>query len=201
MIKKPDVQIYEIHTMGIKKTGDGYVFEKEMKRRSLLLFFIFFSAFWNGVTWATLAPMVAKFSLSAVNPEVLLLLLHPTVGLGMLYFTLVIAFNKYKLVINDKYAETTCGPFPWKGNFKVNRSRISQVYVEQYISFYKNDEPIYRFSVKAISLGGNVHSFVMKGLQFYEEALVIEKSLEELWGIEDRKVKEEYQEFSHREHA
>lgn len=196
MTQKPDVQLYEIHTMNIKQTADGYVFEKEMKRRGLLFFMLFFTLFLNGVTWAVLGSVIASKQLTTFEPEMLHFLLHPLVGIGTLYFTLVIAFNKYKLVVNDKYAETSCGPFPWVGHFKVNRSRISQVYVEQYISYYKNDEPVYRFSVKAISLGGNVHNFVMKGLQHYEEALIIEKTIEELWSINDHEVKEEYREFA-----
>ncbi len=196
MTQKPDVQLYEIHTMNIRKTDDGYVFEKEMKRRSLLLFFLFFTIFWNGITWAVLHATVLNQTFTKLKPEMLLMVIHPLVGIGMLYFTMVIAFNKYRLVVNDKVAETTCGPLPWFGHFKVNRSRISQVYVEQYVSYYRDDEPVYRFTVKAISMGGNIHSYVMKGLQHYEEALIIEKTIEEMWQIKDEEVKNEYREFS-----
>lgn len=196
MTQKPDVQLYEIHTMNIKKTADGYVFKKEMKRRGLLFFLLFFTTFWNGVTWTIIGSMMKTKSFTHFEPEMLLFLLHPAIGLGSLYYTMVIAFNKYKLVINDKVAQTTTGPLPWGGNFKVNRSRVGQIYVEQYVAYYRDDEPVYRFSVKAISLGGNIHNYIMKGLQHYEEALIIEKTLEELWQIEDREVKNEYRQYA-----
>ncbi|MCO4794023.1 MAG: hypothetical protein KC493_09935 [Bacteriovoracaceae bacterium] len=174
-----------------KQTGTGYVFEKEMKRTSILFFFMFFSVFWNAITWTILPSVFAK-----KEPEMLIFLLFPAIGLGMIYFTLVLAFNKIKLTINATTAVTKVGPLPWMGNFKINRNQISQIYVEQYVSYTKNDEPIYRFAIKAISQGGRVHEYVMKGLQHYEEALVIEKCIEDLWSIQDKSVREEFQEVN-----
>ena len=124
MTKKPDIQSFEIHTMDIKITENGYIFEKDLRSKRLLIFLISFSIVWYLGTWNIYGGETPQFK--SINYEILRHIFVFIVSLSSSYFTLVIAFNKHKLVINEKYTQTKCVPLPWFSNYKINRSRIGK---------------------------------------------------------------------------
>lgn len=178
--------------MEIKESHGNVTFKKKLQRRKIVMFFTIFTLVWNGVTWPLIPQIYDKIS-EGKDLMMLLLIGHPIIGLIVFYYTLTLYFNKLNLKIGPREASTSVGPLPWIGNYIVKRSDVQQVYVEQYIAYYYNGNAIRHFGVKAILSNENIHCYIIKGLQRYEEALIIEKTIEEKWSIEDERVKEEYQ--------
>lgn len=190
---KPHVIPRHVRGIEFTKSQNSLKFVLKSKRGGLFTFMLIFSAFWNLITWFVLFG-VGKSGIS-IGPEMILFITHPTIGIITAYFALVLGMNKTHISVSTTKVRCSVQPLPWFGNFTTDRRKIGQIYVEQYVAFHKNDEPIYRFSVKGISPDGKFHTALAKGIYYYEEALFIEQEIEKLWSIKDQSVPEEFKNF------
>lgn len=149
-------------------------------------FFLFFSSFWNLV--------VASFVVNPGAPGELWLFMTPfiLIGLGTAYMALAMLLNQTIIQVEDSELRVSHHPLPWPGAKRVDPTQIRQLYCSEYVAYTQNKQPQYRMKVHAVMRGGSRLDLI-SGIEDAGQALYLEQLLEEHLGIEDRRVKGEYQ--------
>ncbi len=114
-------------------------------------------------------------------------------GIGMLvvvYVSLAYVFNSTHFVVSRGMIVVRHRPLPWPGNKKLFFIELDQLYVREKIKHYRDKEgrpcrTVYH-EVRAISDGQ--HVTLVRSLENNEEALYVEKKIEEYLGIKNVSV-------------
>lgn len=157
--------------------GQKLQIEKKVGNKTLVLFFAFFSIFWNVVTWSLIigsgfkAPIWIYFS-------------HVPVGVITAYLFLAFWLNKQTLSATKGLVEITSKPLPWFGNKLFNTQNLAGFTTRRYHAYSQNDMPVYCFKVVAIRKDFQSVD-IFKGLTTRDQALKVEELLEKFYRIED----------------
>lgn len=149
-------------------------------------FLVFFCVFWNGflVVWHTIALTQGQWFMSAFA------LLHTAVGIGLLYFVLATFLNRTVIRAGHGALEVTHGPIPWRGNQRLDATRLTQLFVREKITHGKNGART-TYEVEAI-FTENHRRTLLKSLSSADQAIFIEQQLEKHLNITDQRVEGEY---------
>ncbi|MBK8939554.1 MAG: hypothetical protein IPM79_18530 [Polyangiaceae bacterium] len=144
------------------------------------LFLTFFSLVWFGFLgfWYTTAFQAGAPWIMFVFP-----LLHVGVGLGVAYTALTGLLNKTLIELKDGVLSVRHGPIPARGNRTIPASDIRQLYTEQQVS----SKGALTYDLNAVVARGPVVKLA-KGLESSQQALAIERLVEEHLGIVDQPV-------------
>lgn len=165
-------------------------------------FLLFFSAFWNVITFTVLGAFIFAelssmndLSISNIfaslvknfNPAFIIGITHPAVGFITGYLALASLINNTTIKINNQKISIVSSPLPWPGYNKVfDSSKINRLRVEEYVAYTQNDNPIYKFKILGEVSGVGDSVVIIKGI--HEEGIadtIIENISNEL-GIDLR---------------
>ncbi len=141
-----------------------------------------FLAFWYGMAFGTGAPWIFF-----VFP-----LIHVSVGIWLVYYSISLILNKTKIIVSDNQLNVIHYPIPWyKGNKKFNTDEFDQLYVKEKINRGKNSTQK-SYSIRAkLKKGKDIEIASIGGLES-QDALRIEEYLEQYLGIDNMQVKGEF---------
>lgn len=150
-------------------------------------FLLFFAGFWNLLLSSFVFGPGASdaFTWLFITPFIL-------IGLGTAYTALAILLNRTIIQVEDSELRVSHHPLPWPGATRVDPTQIHQLYCSEYVAYTQNKRPQYRMKVHALMRDGS-HLDLIRGIEDAGQALYLEQLLEEHLGIEDRRVKGEYQ--------
>jgi hypothetical protein len=146
-----------------------------------------FALLWNSFTFFFYSLMMAG------NVSIIILLfpvLHLMVGIWLMYYAICGFFNKTVIRANQYEISVRHVPLPWNGDKLVERACIQQLYILEQTKKHRGSL-IYSYDVQVMILDGRTVCLV-KGLDTPEEALFIEKKIEQFLRIEDFPVEGEY---------
>ncbi len=155
-----------------------------------VLFLIMFAIIWDGflIVWYGMA-----FAGGAPTIAILFPLLHVAAGIGITYTAITGLVNSTVLKINDNALTIKHGPLPWPGNKTVDVTDIEQFYVKQ-SAHTKDGNTTYSYMVRAkSSTGKDIKILKIPNWKDADEALKIERLIENHLGIKDVRLPEEYQ--------
>lgn len=145
-------------------------------------FMLFFSVFWNGVTWTITigsffsdAPLFARFFMIPFQ----------VIGLVTAYIAVAFFCNRTIIRIADDRLTVRARPIPWMNNRDLAVDTLDQLWCMEYVAYTQNDVPQFRFSVEAMLKDGTKLRLI-PGLEQPEQALYLEGLLEKKLGIVDR---------------
>lgn len=146
---------------------------------------LFFAIFWNGfmVVWHTIALSQGAWFMSLFG------LIHTAIGIGLIYGVLTSFFNSTIILAGNRDLSVKHGPLPWKGNKRVPRSDIDQVFCRSDVKTSKNGSRTI-YSVEVVTKD-NHREPLIKSLNSEDEALFIEQELEVFLGLKDQPVRGE----------
>ena len=176
------------------------------------VFLAFFSVFWNGflVVWYSIvlqmfhraAPGVdsgygASSELSAETLShgtawvfATFPLLHVAVGLGMIYYTITLFVNQTEVSVENGELEVRHGPLPWRGNCKLSRTTIAQLYVARRLSTSRRNGTTESFDLMVLD-PEHIITPLIKNLPSLEHAKYVEQWVEQKLGIRNQSVEGE----------
>ncbi len=150
-------------------------------------FMMLFTFMWNII----LLPIVLTIILSGSWGILLFLSLHLLVGLGLLWYTAAMIFNKSSISLDRKTMKVRTTPIsvPWHKARDIEISQIRQFYVTKYTASTTNGVPNYAYALYAIMEDGERIS-LLRGMT-RDTQHYIEKELEAYLGITNIKVEGE----------
>ena len=149
-------------------------------------FLTFFALAWNAIVSLFVVMGVATGELAVL----LFMIPFILVGLGTAYGALVNIFNKTRLTLSRGALKIQHFPIPAPGNKTLQTSDIQQFFVEEVIVHHSSrhggssTHPTYH--LKYLDTGNTRHKLL--SMTTAEEALFLEKTIEDFLGIEDRAV-------------
>ena len=151
-----------------------------------LLSAVIFNGIWiiNGYSGMALLesdkPLVLK----------LLLLIYIAIGLGLIYFTTARWLNKTQVYVSKNTLEVKHQPIPWFGNKRLKTKDIKQIFVKEIIR-KSNRGGIGSKSINVEGLTSENKTFkLVTGVHYHQNAVLIEKKIEEYLGIENEEMSE-----------
>lgn len=111
---------------------------------------------------------------------------HVAVGLGLTYYVIAGFVNKTDIRINPIKLSVLSYPMKWFGNKEVDVDRIKQLYTTEKVTQGKNGASV-TYIVNIVTKE-NRQLKLLGGLQTKEQALYIEKKIEEVLAIPDEHV-------------
>lgn len=149
-------------------------------------FLLFFTVFWNGfmLVWHTISLSTGMWFMSAVG------LIHTGVGLFLIYYVLALFLNTTVVLASPRELEIQIGPVPWRGNKRLPRDMVEQLFCREKISRGKNG-PSSSYHVEAV-LRGNRRETLASGFHDSDHALFVEQEIERHLGITDIPVAGEH---------
>lgn len=139
---------------------------------------------WNGAVGVFLLLIVRKSGM----PWLMLLfpVVHVTVGLGLLYFTLAGLLNRTVVEAERGHALTVRhGPLPWPGAVALETSSVVQLFVTATRRVDRDGDPRTTYALAALTkAGARVPVLRTVGLPL-EDALFLEQELERHLGLRD----------------
>lgn len=183
VIPRPEVPLPPKFRM--EERMDGLVVTRRWLDASAY-FLLFFAVFWNGfmLVWNAISLFQGIWIMSAFG------LIHTAVGLFLIYKVLSMFLNSTAVKVGYDSVEVVIGPVPWKGNKRLPKAEVEQLYCIERISRSKNGTTS-AYDVEAV-LKGNRRETLVKGLPRHDQALFIEQQLERHLGIKDTPVTGEY---------
>jgi hypothetical protein len=148
---------------------------------------LLFALLWNSFTFFFYSLMMAG------NVSIIILLfpiLHVMVGIWLMYYTICGFFNKTVIRANQHEISVRHEPLPWSGDTLIERVCIRQLYILEQTKKHRGSL-IYSYDVQVMIHDGRTICLV-KGLDTPEEALFIEKKIEQFLRIEDCPVEGAY---------
>ncbi len=147
----------------------------------MAFFMLFFSLFWNLITLVIAGVMAAEGNFPWP------LSIHLLAGLGVGYYTLSLFLNKTRITVNRQQLSVVHSPLPWWGNRTIPSRELEQVFVIQ--SGYKKSgsKTTLLYAVRA-KLRGNKSSSIVESLASEQQALEIEKLIEQYLNIRDEAI-------------
>jgi len=112
---------------------------------------------------------------------------HLGVGIGITYYLFALYLNRTEITVSSGELEVRTRPVPWRGNKSVRVSDISHLYISE-----KSDTDSYGKVSRSFELHMidqmNKQAPLVKGLESAQEALYLEKRLEEILKITSEPV-------------
>ena len=114
------------------------------------------------------------------------------------YISLAGLLNKTIIELTKKEIRISCHPLPWPfHHMDIPISSIQQLYVQKYGQYKSRnmgkEEIVCRYKIMVVT-HKNWDTLIIKGIDTYEEAITIERSIEEILGITDQFVASEMEE-------
>ena len=158
-----------------------------MRRRWLswtLLFLVPFCFVWNSflVGWYSIAAGSGASFFMLIFP-----LGHVAVGLGLAYLVVAMLFNETTISVDRGAVSVAHGPVPWRGNLRLDRSAIRQLYGKKTLSYGKNGVSV-TYALWASLTDGRARSLVSGVNLDADQVLYLEHRIETALGIEDEAV-------------
>lgn len=172
--------------LSMEASGGGLTIVRSWRNWAVVPLVIF-CVVWNGI-------MVTMFWVALANGQHEMLLfgsVHAAVGLGILYSVLMRLFNRTRITISYRDIEVRHGPFPWPGSRSIPVYELEQVYVRRVLIRTKNGTR-HVFRLIAVDKSDN-EVVLLKSLESEDHALFIEREIETILGIKDRRVEGEHQ--------
>lgn len=150
-------------------------------------FMTLFTFMWNLI----LLPFVLMILLTGNWSILLFISLHLAVGLGLLWYTLAVYFNKSSLTISERNLRIRSLPIPLPTfrSTDLEVADIEQLYVSKYTASTTNGVPNYAYALYAIMKDGKKIS-LLRGMN-RETQRYIEREIESYLGIKNKIVSEE----------
>ncbi|QHT70160.1 hypothetical protein GXP67_27705 [Rhodocytophaga rosea] len=148
---------------------------------------LLFALLWNGFTFFFYSLMMSG------NVSVIILLfpiLHVMVGVWLMYYAICGFFNKTVIKASHQEISVRHVPLPWSGDKLIERACIEQLYILEQTKKHRGSI-IYSYDVQVV-VHNHSNVSLITGLDTPEEALYIEKKLEQFLRIEDRPVEGAY---------
>jgi hypothetical protein len=147
-------------------------------------FMTLFTFVWNII----LLPFVLMAVFSGAWNILLFISLHLAVGLGLLWYTLSIYFNKSILSLTKRNLRIRSVPIPLPTfrNKDLNVDDIDQLYVSKYTASTTNGVPNFAYALYAVMKDGSKES-LLRGMN-RETQRYIEVEMERFLGIKNKKV-------------
>lgn len=142
-----------------------------------------FALLWNGFIYFFYIMMMKG------NVSVIILLfpiLHIVVGMWLLYYSICGFVNKTIIKAGNQEVSVRHIPLPWSGEKSIKKSCIRQLYILEQSRKHRGSI-IYSYDVQVLMDVDRCITLV-KGLDTPEEAVFIEKKLEQFLRIEDQPV-------------
>lgn len=136
-----------------------------------------FLVFWYFLAFTTESPWIMK-----VFP-----IAHLGVGIGLTYYLVAAYLNRTDITVSSGQLEIKTHPVPWLGNKTVNTSEIAQLYITEDSSKDSYGKVSRSYELHMID-HGNKQRTLIKGLESAQEALYLEKRLEEILNITSEPV-------------
>lgn len=150
-------------------------------------FWLVFAGIWNLIT----LPMTVMMLLEGeFGFELLFMAPFMLVGAATGYLALAYLLNSSRLSVTRGELTLSHGPLPYGGKTYPAR-RLEQLFCQQYEAGQVNHRPVYAFRVQVLLREGG-QEVLVSGLDTLEEALYLERQIEERLNIEDRPVSGEY---------
>jgi len=172
----PDkIEMLEEHSdLVIRRTWFGYH----------LFFLFFFCIIWNGflIFWYQMA-------FSATDTPLFVKLFpigHVAVGLGLLYYVVAGFLNKTDIIISPETLKVRTYPVKWPGDKVIDVADVRQLYTTEKVTRTKNGQTV-RYAVNIVT-HANRKVKLVGGLMHKDQALYIEKNIEDVLGICDQSV-------------
>lgn len=166
---------------------DGY--RLTIRRRwytTMIWFLVFFCIAWDSflLFWYSIAFDGDAPWIMAVFPIV-----HVAVGVGLTYYTLATLLNTTTITIEGRKVSVRHNPVPWKGNRTFSAGDITQLYcAEAALTSSDNNGPTQHYYDVCLLDANNRKLKLLSNLSSKEEALAIEKIIEERLGLDDEVV-------------
>ncbi len=152
------------------------------------IFMLFFCIAWDSflVFWYLMAGRSGNLMM------IIFPIAHVAVGVGLTYATLAGLLNKTHVRVTNQELSIKHGPVPWKGNQVIPTRYLAQLYVQRKFGSSRQGGSTESFTLSALLRSGRKLTLV-KGLEEADQALFMEQEIEELLGIIDVAVGDEYQ--------
>ncbi len=158
----------------------------------VIVFLLFFVIFWDGflVLWYTIG-LSDKMEGDGIGKTIMLVfpVLHVAVGVGLTYFVITGFVNKSTIQCRDDRFSLRHGPLPWPGSCDLDAADLEQLYVKEKINRGRNGST-QTYQLRLKTRGGRDLK-LLSGLSNPDQALYIERQIEEHLSIEDRPVRGE----------
>lgn len=150
-----------------------------------LLFFCIawdsFLLFWYAMAGATGSWLMIVFPVA-----------HVAVGVGLTYSTIAGLLNRTRIKVTDQQLSIRHGPIPWRGNHDLTVRELEQLYVQRTsASGGTGGTATEAYNLCAVLRGGR-KLVLLKNLNQADQGLFMEQEIEELLGIVDVEVGDEY---------
>ncbi len=112
---------------------------------------------------------------------------HLGVGIGLTYYLFALFLNRTEITVGSGKMEIRTLPVPWRGNKRVRVADVSQIYVSEKVRNNSNNGMSKRYELHMIDRK-NKQTPLIKGIDDAQEALFLERRLEELLKLESKPV-------------
>ncbi len=170
----------------LEEQGSDFVVHWRWWRPALIGLIVFacfwdgFLLFWYGIAFSTDSPLIMK-----VFP-----LLHVAVGVGITWYLVASICNRTHVSVVGGKLSVAHSPVPWFGNREIAPGGLKQLYVSERTG-RTNNRVTYSYDVMAV-LDGGKEVALLRGFDSPDQALWLERRIEEGLGIADRKMGNEY---------
>lgn len=124
------------------------------------------------------------------HPWMLVFLIHPTIGLFLIWTFLATVFNITRVTLEPFSIVVSHGPIPFRKSIRIARSKIKQFFIEEKVRKSKNNVH-YVYRVMTQMKDSSKNQIVDEGLYNYKDARVLEQWLERKLNIQDGPVVKE----------
>ena len=158
----------------------------------MLFFLLFFCIAWDSflIFWYSMALGVGSGPFSII--AVIFPVVHVAVGVGLTYFTLAGFLNRTSIEAASGELTIRHGPIPWRGNRSIPVDDLDQLYSEERVSRGRQGATSTTYRLNAVLKDGRKLK-LLSGLPEPDQALYLEQAIEEHLGIQDRKMRGEYE--------
>ena len=156
------------------------------------IFLIFFCLMWNGI----IGTMASTLLFAGDVPILFAFFLIPFVGVGvgLIYYTLCLFINKTTITVDSNRIKVKSTPLPWwKSNKELDVSDVKQFYVKETANRSSKGSTTYSYALQVLmNNDSNIELISGSVLHNADDAAFLEQKIENYLGIEDFKVRGEY---------
>lgn len=156
----------------------------------MFVFLLFFCIVWNGFLFVWYS-MTGDLGGGMGLLFKLFPLIHVAAGVGLTYYTIAGFCNRTLITVRTGALTIQHTPVPWPGNHRIPVGELEQLYCKEKIHNHRSrhggTSTSFTYELHAVRKDGRSLK-LMSGLQEPEEALFLERTLEDHLGILDRPI-------------